>query len=289
MPVCATAQEITIQHRQGEVTLSGVPSKVMSLDWAQVDNLDALGVELAGVPGSAMPEYLSKFGGDDYLKIGSLQEPDFETIVGAQPDLVIVAARSRMSQPQLNALVPTVDLSIDNENFIQSVKDNLTQLGDIFGKEERAAELIATLDAKVARLRAAAQGKGTALSLVTNGGRIGVYGPASRTGWLHNEIGFPVVRENVDDSSHTGDGASFEFILEANPDWMFVVDRDAGVQGGEGGAARALLDNELVHQTTAWKMDQVVYLEPTRAYVVMNGYTALTDLLDQVYDKVSAH
>lgn len=281
------AAEITVAHRQGEVTLPAIPQKVLVLDWATIDNLDALGVTVAGVPGGNVPDYLSKYSGDDYLKVGSLFEPDFETVAGTGADLMIVAARSRDAQPQLNQILPTIDLSVDNTDLIGSLKANLTELGAIFGKEERAAELVAELDGKVDRLRAAADGKGSALTLVTNGGKIGVYGPGSRTGWLHSAVGFPAVKENVDDRVDTGDGASFEYILESNPDWLFVVDRDAGV-GDDTGAARALLDNELVRQTTAWQKDQVVYLEPMRAYIVMNGYTALTSLLDQVYEKVSA-
>lgn len=282
------ADPVTISHAQGEVTLQDRPHSVVVMDWANVDTLDALGVPIAGVPGSTMPAYLSKFSDADYAKLGSLQEPDVEGIAALNPDLVIVAARSRTAQPQLNGIVPTVDMSIDNADFVASVKANILEYGRIFDREARAQEMVAELDAKVERLRAAAEGKGTALSIVTNGNKIGIYGPESRTGWLHNEIGFPAVQDNVDDRSHTGDAASFEFILNANPDWLFVVDRDAGV-GPEGGdAARTLLDNELVRQTTAWTKDQVVYLDPQKAYVVMNGYQALSDLLDQVYDAVSA-
>ena len=49
---------------------------------------------------------------------------------------------------------------------------------------------------------------------------------------------------------------------------------------------RALLDNALVNQTTAWQQDQVVYLDPVPAYVVMHGYTAVTRLVDQVLGAV---
>ncbi|QUS35322.1 siderophore ABC transporter substrate-binding protein [Falsirhodobacter algicola] len=283
-----SAQSITIPHRQGEVTLDSRPERVVVMDWANVDNLDALGVSILGVPGSNAPEYLSKFRSDDYLKLGSLQEPDVEGIAAADPDLVIVAARSRQSQPQLNRIAPTVDLSIDNDDFIDSVTANITELGEIFGKEDRAAEMNAELRSKVDRLHDAVQGKGRALTLVTSGGKIGVYGPESRTGWLHKEVGFPSVLDDVDDRSDRGDAASYEFILETNPDWIFVVDRDTAIAAEGGQAAAALLDNELVHQTTAWKEGHIVYLDPQKAYIVMNGYQAVSDLLDQVYEAVTA-
>jgi iron complex transport system substrate-binding protein len=173
-------------------------------------------------------------------------------------------------------------MSVNNAEIIAGVEANLTQLGEIFGLEDRAAELIADLDAKVEEARAAAEGKGTGLVLVTNAGNLGVYGPASRVAWVHNELGVPSVMDDVEDGDHGGDGISFEFLLETNPDWLFVVDRDAGV--GNEGAAAALLDNELMQQTTAWQNDQIIYLDPQAAYITMHGYTGLMTMLDQVID-----
>lgn len=284
--MAAGAQDITIAHKQGEVTLPARPESVLVMDWAIVDTLDAMGVDVAGVPGSNAPTYLEKYNGADYLKVGSLFEPDVEAIAASGADLMIVGGRSRKAYPQLTEILPTVDMSVDNGAFIDSVKANVTELGEIFAKQDRATEMNTELDARVARVRDAAEGQGRALMLVVSGGKIGVYGPDSRTGWIHNDLGFPSVLDGVDDRSDRGDAASYEFILESNPDWMFVVDRDAAV-GNEGAQpARATLDNELVRQTTAWKNDHVVYLNPQEAYVVMSGYQAVNDLLEQVYDAV---
>jgi iron complex transport system substrate-binding protein len=157
----------------------------------------------------------------------------------------------------------------------------MTTLGKVFGLQDRAAELNAALDAKVAEVKAAAEGKGKALVLVTNAGKIGVYGPESRVAWIHNELGIPSAMENVDDGDHGGDTVSFEFILETNPDWLFVVDRDAGT-GENSGAAAQVLDNELVNQTTAAKQGHIVYLDPQASYITMHGYAGVMLLLDQV-------
>jgi len=285
--LAAGAQDITIPHRQGDTTIPARPEKVLVMDWAIVDTLDAMGVDVAGVPGGNTPSYLTKYEGDDYLKVGSLFEPDVEAIAASGADLMIVGGRSRKVYPQLSAILPTVDMSVDNGAFIESVKANVTELGEIFGKENRAAQMNAELDAKVALVREASQGKGRALMLVVSGNKIGVYGPDSRTGWIHNDLGFPSVLEGVDDRSDRGDAASYEFILESNPDWMFVVDRDAAVGNEDAQPARAALDNELVRQTTAWKNDNVIYLNPQEAYIVMSGYQAVNTLLDQVYAAVA--
>ena len=279
LPQIALA-EVTISHDQGQTVIAKVPESVIVTDWAAFDNLDALGVKVAGVPASNAPGYLAGKVPADAIKVGSLQEPDIEGIAAAAPDLVIIGARSRTSYPTLSAIVPTIDASIDNADIVGGVEKRLTEYGQIFGVESKAAELIASLNAKVAEAKSAAEGKGTALVLVTNGGKLGIYGKESRVSWIYNTLGMPSVFDSSDDRDHGGDAITFEYILETNPDWLFVIDRDAGV--GNEGAAEQLLDNELIHQTNAWKNGHVVYLEPQAAYVTMHGYQGLILLLDQV-------
>jgi iron complex transport system substrate-binding protein len=280
------AQALTIKHTQGEVTLQETPKKVLVLDINALDIIDALGAEPAGVPGSNLPTYLSKYASDDYAKIGSLFEPDYEAINAAEPDLVIVGGRSRTKFREVSEIAPTIDLSVDSEPFTEGLKANIATLGEIFDREEKAAELIATFDGKVEALKTSAADAGTALILVTNAGKVGAYGPNSRVGWLHKEIGFRPVEDDIDDRFHGGDIVSFEYILEKDPDWLFVIDRDAGV-GNAGNSAEATLDNELVARTQAVRNGHVVYLDPQAAYIVSAGYTSVSKLLDEVREAVS--
>lgn len=277
------AQDKVITHPQGETTVSGVPSVVLTQDWAVFDDLDALGVAVAGVPSSNAPSYLDGKVAADALQIGSLFEPDFEGIAASEADIYFVAGRSAAAYGTAKDILPTVDLSVNNGSIIEGVEHNLATLGEIFGLEDKAAELTVALEAKVAEARAAAQGKGTALVLVTNAGKLGVYGPDSRVSWVYNEIGMPSALDAVKDGDHGGDAVSFEFLLEVNPDWVFVVDRDAGT-GENSGAAAALLDNELFNQTTAAQQGHIVYLDPQASYISMHGYQGVMLLLDQVLD-----
>lgn len=281
----AFAQDTTIVHAQGETTITGVPQTVFVIDWAAYDILTALGVEVDGAPGANMPSYLSAPAGE-LVNIGSLFEPDFETIAASQPDLVIVAGRSAPTYPTLRQIAPTIDLSVNNTDIVAGIKSNIATLGEIFDVEDRAAELIADLDDKIAQAREAAAGKGDGLVLVTNAGKLGVYGPDSRVAWIYNELGIPSVMARVDDGDHGGDAVSFEFLLEANPDWLFVVDRDASI--GNEGAAKQVLDNELMHQTTAWQENHIIYLDPEAAYITMHGYSGMMMLLDQVIEGFKA-
>src|SRR5690606_40749007 len=129
---------------------------------AAYDNLTALGVELDGAPGTGMPSYLSA-PESELVDVGSLFEPDYETIAASEPDLVIVAGRSASTYPTVSQIAPTVDMSVNNSDIIAGLKGNLATLGEIFGIEDRAAELTADLDDKIAEARAAADGKGDGL------------------------------------------------------------------------------------------------------------------------------
>lgn len=280
------AEGLTVSHAQGETVLAATPKNVMVADWAAFDNLMALGVNVTGVPASNVPPHLKDLITPEMIQIGSLQEPDVETIMAAAPDLMIVAARSRTAYPTLAALLPTLDLSIDNADVLGGTKHNISLLGQIFGREDKATELNAALDAKMAAAKAAVAGKGTGLVIVTNGSKIGIYGPESRVSWIYKELALPSVFDEVDDRDHGGDAITFEYLLKTNPDWLFVIDRDAGVGTSEG-TAKALLDNELIHQTNFWKNDRIVYLDPSAAYVTMNGFDALNVLLDQVIEAFS--
>lgn len=277
----ALAQEITVTHAQGETVLDGVPETVLTFDLAALDTLDALGVEVDGVPGSNLPEYLSKYAGDAYVKIGSLFEPDYEAVNAAQPDLIIVGGRSSAAYPELAKIAPTIDLSNDWADFETSIKENSRILGEIFGKSEEIETMIGELDATIARAKAAAANAGNALFIMTNAGEVTAFGPGSRFGWVHETAGLTPAIADVEAATH-GDAVSFEFLLETNPDWLVVLDRDAAV--GDGAAAREVLDNELVAQTTAWQNDQVIYIDPVRSYIVNGGLPAFTALVGGIAD-----
>ncbi|AVF03191.1 MULTISPECIES: siderophore ABC transporter substrate-binding protein [Devosia] len=277
------AQEITVTHAQGETTLPGVPEKVVSFDFAAIETLEAIGVDVAGLPGSNLPAHLEKYASDDYAKVGSLFEPDYEALAALEPDLIIVAGRSSGAYEELAKIAPTVDLSNDWADFYDSIQANADIVGQLFDKEAEIDALKAETDAKVEAAKAAAADAGKGLIVLTSGAEVSAYGPGSRFGFIHDTLGVTPVIEDVEAATH-GDAISFEFILEANPDMLFVIDRDAATGSG---AAAAILDNELVAETTAWKNGDVVYIDPVRAYIVNGGLISFGIMADQVAEALS--
>ncbi|MFN7090977.1 MAG: siderophore ABC transporter substrate-binding protein [Allorhizobium sp.] len=284
-PFTAVA-EIIVKHSKGETSLPTTPQKVLVFDMASLDTLTALGVEVDGVPSGAKPDYLSRYASDNVLKIGSLFEPDFEAVSAAQPDLIIVGGRSSAKFADLSKIAPTIDLTVNSERYIESAKENVRTLAEIFGKTDEAEGALQELDASIKTLNEKAASAGKGLLMLTTGGKMSTYGAGSRFGVLFSDYGVQQVDESIKVGLH-GQPISFEYILEKNPDWLFVIDRDAAI-GREGQAAQALLDNDVVGQTTAWKKGQVVYLDAAGWYLVGGGLTALQNTVDQLTEAFDA-
>lgn len=274
----AWAENVTINTFRGPVDVAKNPDTVVVFDVSALDSLDALGVEIDGVVSPVFVDYV-----DDTIKdvphVGNLFEPDFEAVAALAPDLIIAGGRSHKVVPQLAKIAPTIDMTVWEENVEQG-KDRLTAFGRIFDKQEKAAELIAEFDRKAAAAKAALQGKGDALIVMTVGPKVSAYGAAGRFGWLHRLLGLPEAVEGVDKSAH-GEAVSFEFIREADPDILLVIDRLAAI-GRDGARARTTLDNALIHDTKAWKSGKVVFLDSAPLYVAGGGIQSMTRMIDAI-------
>ena len=229
----AAPTEIVVTHAQGETTVPVNPQKVVTFDMASLDTLDALGVQVAGLPKGNVPEYLSEYSADTYTDVGTLFEPDYEAVNALQPDLIIVANRSAEALPELAKIAPTIDVTLDWTDYLGSFRGNVETLAGIFGKQTEATAALSAIDTRIADIKATTATAGSALIVLTSGGEITAFGPGSRFGWLHDELGVTPAIEDVEAATH-GDPVSPEFILETNPDWLFVIDRDAAT--GEGTA-----------------------------------------------------
>jgi iron complex transport system substrate-binding protein len=280
------AQSVTVDTARGPVDVRRNPEKVVVFDLAVLDTLDALDVPVAGVPGTNIPPSLEKYKAEQYVKVGSLFEPDYEAINALQPDLIIVAARSAAKFEALSALAPTIDLTTDPKDYAGSTERNARTLGKIFAKEEEVETRIAALETSIGSLKASAAGIGTGLIVLTTGGKVSAYGPGSRFGQLHAQYGIQPADPDLEVATH-GQVTSFEYILETNPDWIFVIDRDAAV-GQAGQPAAVLLDNELVAKTKAARNGHIVYLDPVKMYLTTSGLRAEEEIVEEIARAIGA-
>ncbi|OXR76805.1 hypothetical protein IPC1580_28225 [Pseudomonas aeruginosa] len=267
----ASPQLIEITHERGVISVPHDPRTTLVFDPGALDTLDSVDVDIQGVGQDHWTGALAKYSSSRYLNIGTLFEPDYETVFASDPSLIIVADRSAAKYSQLAKIAPTLDFTVDPKNLIQEVESNARKLGQIYDREGAIESEISSLNRAIANLRQIAEPQGKALVVLTSGGRLSAYGPGSRFGVIHDSFGFKAAAPDLKISLH-GQVISYEFISKVDPDWLFVIDRDAAI-GAEGIAAKALLDNPLVRNTQAWKNNHVVYLDGSDWYLV--GLTGL--------------
>lgn len=285
IPAGLSAQTVQVDRATGPVEVARQPAKTVALDFAALDTLSALGVTVDGRPDFTPPAYLAEALAP-ISTVGTLFEPDFETLAVMAPDLIIAGGRSQEQVPALADLAPTLDMTITGEDLILQAKQRLDAYGAIYDRQLQAEALKAELDQTIADTSAAVAGKGDALILLTNGGKISTYGSGSRFGWLHSALGLPEAVPGLEAGNH-GEAVSFEFVADADPDWLLVIDRGAAV-GQEGEAAAATLDNPLIAETTAGKTGQIIYLDAAALYLAGGGIQSVMLTLQQLKDAFSA-
>ena len=265
--------EITDAH--GTVTVPVNPKNVVALDNRTFETLADWGIELAAVPKAVMPGNSSYVADESVQDIGNHSEPNLEIIAAVDPELVIVGQRFASYYEDIKALVPNaavIDLNFDvsveadtpGANLVNGLKNSTIALGQIFDKNEEAAQLVADFDKSIEGVKSAYNGTDTVMSVVVSGGEIGFSAPRSGRVWgpMYEIFGWVSALEIKDASSdHQGDDISVEAIAQSNPDWLFVLDRDAAVSSMKDAVpAQDVIDNSpALKNTTAVSEGKIVY------------------------------
>ena len=109
-------------------------------------------------------------------------------------------------------------------------------------------------------------------------------GNDGRCSIIGREVGYENigVDAEIDTSTH-GNEASFEFIVEKDPEYIFVLDRDAAIQTEGAQLAQEVMENDLVKGTQAYQNGNIVYLaHPAVWYTAEGGITALDLMLQDL-------
>ncbi|MBP6117172.1 MAG: siderophore ABC transporter substrate-binding protein [Neisseriaceae bacterium] len=272
---------VSIEHKLGTVEVKQNPERVVTFDFGALDTLEALGVEIIGLPKANIPAYLEKYKDDKYVDMGGLKEPNFEAIHAAKPDLIIISDRQAKLFDQLNEIAPTVYTNVDYNDYVPSLEKNVKTLAGLFGKEAQAEEALAALKADIASVNEktnAMSEKG--LILLVNDGKLSAYGSKSRFGFIHDVLGMKQADEGISVSTH-GQSVAFEYIVKTNPDYIFVIDRSAVVGNSETGA-KQVIENELVQKTNAFQNNHIVYLDPNTWYLSGGGLGSTKEMVEEV-------
>lgn len=274
--------KISVTDANGEkVELNKNPKRVVVFDYGVADILKNLDVDIVGLPKSGtLPEILSVYADDKYANVGALKEPDFEAVEALNPDLIIIGGRQAEQIDSFKEIAPTVYLEVDGQNYMDSFSAVATDIGNIFDKKDEVKKALNEIEKKVSDLKKEVSKKGVSASVVmANEGGVSLFSQASRYGIIYSDLGFKQLDKNIEESTH-GQQITFEYFLENNSDYVFVVDR--GAVTGKGESAKTLFDNEIMNKTDVAKNDKIVYLDSVVWYTMTGGIESTNIMIDEI-------
>ena len=285
----AAPETITISTLNGnretmELAVPYDPQRIAVLDMASLDILDRLGVgdRVVGSATTALDYLQAYVTNEEIANLGTIKEADLEAVMASEPDVIFIGGRLSSSYDALSEIAPVIYLATDTEiGVVESVRQNATTIASLFGLEAEVDALMADFDARIAALAAFAEGQNAIVGLCTSGS-FNVLGSDGRCSMISVEIGFDNLGDGDVTSTH-GNESSFELIVELNPDYIFVLDRDAAIATEGAKLAQEIVENELVMETDAYKNGHIVYLaHPTVWYTAEGGITALDIMLQDL-------
>ena len=262
------ASSVSIEANDGTVDIKLPVTRAASLDNRTFEVLAQWNVPLVAAPKKLIPPTITAYNGDDIADVGMHRDPNLEALVAAEPDLIISGQRFSKYDAQIKELAPDVPLinlePREGQPFDQELIREVTDLGEIFGKQDEAKKLVDDFNASIERAKKAYDGSSTVMAVDVSGGNIGYVAPGKGRTWgpVFDLLSLkPALEVEGSTDSHTGDDISVEAIAQANPAWILVLDRDAAItkDGSNTPAETVINDNAALQNVTALQNKQVVY------------------------------
>ncbi|MCT1444869.1 siderophore ABC transporter substrate-binding protein [Corynebacterium sanguinis] len=287
---------VTVEDNYGVKEVPSPAQRVVALDNRSFELLDTWGIEPVAAARALVPVTIPGIGdNDNIVDIGNHREPNLEAIVAAEPDVIVSGQRFQTHDADIEKLVPDAILvdfePRDGEPFDAELIRHTESLGEIFGKQEEAAQLVDDFQNALERAKAAYNPEQTVMAVNISGGEIGYVAPGVGRTWgpLFDLIGMkPALEVQNATDDHQGDDISVESIAAANPDWMLILDRDAGTRTDEGSPAAlsVIEDSAPLQNATAVKEGQL-YVAPADTYTNESIIT-YTEILNDIADQFEA-
>lgn len=256
------------------------PKRIAILDLACLDIIDELGVgdRVVGMASTSI-DYLEKYSNDASIKnLGTIKEADLEAVMECEPDIIFIGGRLSKSYDALSEIAPVVYLATDtNEGLVNSVSKNAKTIASIFGMEDKVDSLMSDFGARIDAIKKISLGK-TALVGMTTSGSFNLLGNDGRCSLIGVEAGFNNLTAVGSTSTH-GNESSFETVVQQNPDYIFVMDRDSAISTAGAKTAKEIVENELVKTTDAYKNNHIIYLEHSNVWYTAEGGIQALDIM----------
>jgi len=289
-PETITIQALNANKEMTDIEVPYDPERVAILDMPALDIVDALGLGNR-IVGSAKVtiEYLTDYNPDDsngaIVNLGTVKTADLEKIAACEPEIIFIGGRLSSVYADLEAIAPVVYLAVDYEKgVVESTKYNAQTIASIFGKESEVDAMFTDFQPRIDALNTVLNGKNVLLGMY-NSNALGLMDTQSQLNIIVAELGANNLGETVgevDKATH-GEEASWETIINLNPEYMFILDRSTATGAADEGTlgAREVIENDLIKELDVYKDGKIVYfIEHANVwYTSTGGIQALDTML----------
>lgn len=291
----------TVTDARGEVEIPADPQAVAAFDNRIFQVLADWDIDLVSAPVDLIPDTIEKYHDDEDIRnTGNHNEPNLEELVAAEPDLIITGYRYAQYYDEMADLLPDtaiIDLSFgqddegeSNQPLEDTLKEITNTIGEVFENEDGAEELSNEFDEAKERARDAYNSDATVMGLIVSGGDINYSAPSTgrSVGPVFDMLELTPSLDEDGSGNHQGDDISVEQIASSNPDWILVLDRDAGTSAGaEQPASEVISDSEALQNVPAVQNDNIVFFQDD--FYTTEDIEAYTELLNLIADAFEAH
>ena len=294
----AKPETITIQALNGNKEMADIevpydPQRIAILDMPALDIVDALGLG-DRIAGSAKVtiEYLTQYNPDDsggaILNLGSVKTADLEQVAICEPDIIFIGGRLSSMYAELEAIATVVYLAVDYEKgVVESTRYNAQTIASIFGKEAEVDAMFDGFQPRIDALNAVLNGRNILLAMYNNNA-MSIMDTKSQLNILTAELGGNNLGETIGETEKAthGEDASWETIIDLNPEYIFVLDRSTATGAAEEGilGAQEVIENELIRELDCYREGKIIYLirHANVWYTSTGGVQALDTMLSDL-------
>ncbi|MGH9247649.1 MAG: ABC transporter substrate-binding protein [Acidimicrobiales bacterium] len=267
---------VTVEAANGEVRIESRPERIVSLSPTATEMLFAIGAgdqvvavdELSNYPDGAPVTELTGF------------EPNVEAIAGYTPDLVVVSDDLNSVIAGLDAIAIPV-LQVPSAATLDDAYAEIEQLGAATGHVGDAAEVVGTMQTDIDRLVAEIPGSSEPLTYYHELDQT-FFSVTSSTfiGEIYSLVGLTNIADAAEAASGGYPQLSAEFIVDADPDLIFLADtKCCGV------TAASVGDRPGWNQLTAVQTGGVIELDDD---IASRWGPRVVDFLATIVDAVAA-
>jgi iron complex transport system substrate-binding protein len=291
-------ETVTIQALNANKELTDIevpydPQRIAILDMPALDIVDALGLG-DRIVGSAQVtiEYLTDYNPDDSdgktMNLGTVKTADLEKVAACEPDIIFIGGRLSSVYAELEAIAPVVYLAVDYEKgIVESTRQNAKTIASIFGLEERVDAMFDGFQPRIDALNAVLNGHDILLAMYNNNA-MSIMDTQSQLNILAAELGGNNLGETIGETEKAthGEDASWETIINLNPEYIFVLDRSTATGAADEGilGAQEVIENELIRELDCYKEGKIIYLirHANVWYTSTGGVQALDTMLSDL-------